>query len=356
MPGNKVSEIISNAIDYVQINLFTISNAVSASLPHIALKSFSDANLYMEIVLPQGRMAFGKAALAGIVQNAENADIKITARTVGAVSGRIAYELTVYNGQNIITNFYGPIGVSLPYTLMPWEDPDAVVAYSGNINGVQQVIRNSNYADGRVSFTTTSFSIKMVGYNPVAFNDITNHWARSPVTRAGARDLISGYPNGSFNPDAHVTRAEFIQLIYNVLNLPVHNPATSPSYIDVTDKMWYYNAIIATQNAGLLYGLSYPDGSFRPNDPITRQEMADVLAKIAVYYGVKPINNVSATIFTDYTEIWPHSVNAVEIAINSGLLNENGMGDGTFSPKGYVTRAQAATIQVLLLRIIGTLH
>jgi len=114
--------------------------------------------------------------------------------------------------------------------------------------------------------------------------------------------------------------------------------------------------VASAKQSGLLNGLVNGDNAFKPNEPLTRQEMALILANVAANKHVKSTNNVKATDFHDYTRINEHYVKAVELAINVGFLSENGMGDGNFSPHSYTTRAQAALIQTSMIRILGELE
>jgi roadblock/LC7 domain-containing protein len=241
--------------------------------------------------------------------------------------------------------------VTLPYTLLPGEDPSAVLIYYITADGTPQTMNNSRYENGQVIFTTNHFSAFMIGYNPVSFIDIAGHWGKDSIVWSGARKLVSGYPEGDFKPDDSTTRAEFIQMLYNALNLKVNINQENAVYTDVTSEMWFYGAVSAMKQAGLLEGIAYSDGSLKPGAPITRQEMAVILTNLAAVNNISKINNVKASQFTDYTDI--EYIYAVETAINAGFLNEFGMADGTFSPKSYVTRAQAAKIQSTVVRVLG---
>ena len=124
-----------------------------------------------------------------------------------------------------------------------------------------------------------------------------------------------------------------------------------PVYSDVTYDKWYYSAVTAARRLGLLNGIIF-DNMFKPNDPITRLEAADVLSKLAVSRRITPINNFRASYFSDFDEIYPSSMRAVELAVNAGFLNENGMGNGKFEPFGFITRAQVATIQITTVQVL----
>ena len=82
------------------------------------------------------------------------------------------------------------------------------------------MVQKCRYEDGRVIFTTTHFSFYIIGYNPVSFTDITEHPMKRLFEKAAARSLVVGYADGSLRPNKTVTRAEFVQMIINILDLP----------------------------------------------------------------------------------------------------------------------------------------
>jgi len=135
-------------------------------------------------------------------------------------------------------------------------------------------------------------------------------------------------------------------MIQNVLTLETH---TESLFADVTTG-WYLPAVSALEYAGLLDGLTV-NGMFLPNQPIQRQEMAVILANIAELYELDNVNKFAIAEFSDVTEA--HHSTAIETAVRVGLLSPAGMSDGSFSPEGFATRAQAAMIQMRLLEALN---
>jgi len=111
------------------------------------------------------------------------------------------------------------------------------------------------------------------------FADITNHWAQAFIAALADRGLISGFPDGSFQPDRPLTRAQFAALLVRSVDRP---PVRSPrSFRDVAANHWARAAIQQAWERGLLSG--YPDGSFRPDATIVR---ADVLVALVNGLGL----------------------------------------------------------------------
>lgn len=166
-----------------------------------------------------------------------------------------------------------------------------------------------------------------------SFRDISSHWAKSYILEAADKGIIAGYPDGTFLPDKPVTRAEFTKMVNNALG----NTASSAiSFSDVASVEWYYNEISRAIAAG--YAGGYDDGRFLPNNKITRQEAAVMLARIVPTYNY----GSSLRSYGDYSSVsdWAESC-------LSRIVGKKYMGaydDGKLHPLDSLTRAQAAKI------------
>ncbi|NMA52992.1 MAG: S-layer homology domain-containing protein, partial [Peptococcaceae bacterium] len=111
---------------------------------------------------------------------------------------------------------------------------------------------------------------------------------------------------------------------------------TATTFIDVPDTAWYAGYTAAAAGAGLVKG--YEDGSFRPHRPVTREELAVILVR-----GLELTARPGATLpFNDAEEVFTWAKDSVTIAAGCGLLH--GYPDGTFRPRGQVTRAESAVM------------
>lgn len=159
--------------------------------------------------------------------------------------------------------------------------------------------------------------------------DITNHWAKTTIQNWIDDDLISGYPNGTFRPDNYITRAEFMTLV----NKSNDFTTTKTIYFtDVKSSDWYYSTIKIASAAGYIGG--YPDGSMRPNNPITREEAATIIMKIKNLDS----DEYSANIFKD-DNLMKWSKGAIGSVVAEGIMV--GYPDGTFKPQNNIKRAEA---------------
>jgi hypothetical protein len=278
-------------------------------------------NNQLEIILPDGSVTFSVLAINGIFRDSDGGFTLSIVKQEELYNGRPLFELRIIdeNG-NQITEFDGNVEVSLPYELGPGENPNGIIVHHIGPDGVTMLKKNCRYENGKAIFTTNHFSSFVIAYNPVTFTDITVHLARSNIEQAGAKNLISGYSDKSFKPENYITRAEFIQLLYNALDLPyVEN--RYDRFPDVMEDSWFYQAVMAFIHTGLING--YTTGiMFEPDKQATRQEMLRVTANIAVKYNMQ-------------------SHCETEIA---SLIN---------TPGNHMTRAQATLLQLRVLRAVN---
>jgi N-acetylneuraminic acid mutarotase len=187
-------------------------------------------------------------------------------------------------------------------------------------------------------------SCKPDGDNSVQFKDMAGHWANQAVQNAYGCGVVKGFNDGTFHPNAQVTRAEFVTMLMNTV-LDSSEPAGSGEGFSDNSNIpaWAANAVAEAQGYGFVNG--FADDSFRPNEQVTRAELVTMLAKAA---GIKPLEADKVTgMFADADDIPAWAAGYVAALQEKALLQ--GRGDGKFEPTGHATRAEAA---VLLLRII----
>lgn len=173
------------------------------------------------------------------------------------------------------------------------------------------------------------------------FVDITNHWAKNDIEEMYKKGIVSGVTETTFEPDRPVTRAEFAALIVRALNL---NAATEgQQWKDVAANDWFASSVYAAANVGLIAGY---DGWFRPDDLITREEMAVVIAKAYAFKGGNPSSG-AIDMFADRNEISDWAYSYVDTTAAIGILK--GITPTTFGPSANATRAEATSLIKRLL-------
>jgi len=161
--------------------------------------------------------------------------------------------------------------------------------------------------------------------------DIDGHWAKDSIEHLIEMGAISGYPDNTFRPDNPITRAEFATVLVKAMGLPV---AGSKVFAD-TESHWAKEAISTAYAAGIISG--YNEQSFGPDDLITREQMAVMVAKAAGLTGAAPELE-----YTDSQQISAWAREFVARAAAEKLIS--GYPDNTFRPADNATRAEAVTV------------
>ena len=176
-------------------------------------------------------------------------------------------------------------------------------------------------------------------------NDIQGHWAEGHIKQLSAASVLGGYPDGSFRPDAPMTREEFVGCLVRVMKMPVTG-SVLPSYRDVGSDAWSYPVIETAVMAGVLVPGESVNSRLRPREPIPRAEAAQMI--------VRALNiPVQSTItgYDDGVNIPDSYRGYIRATRDYGLMS--GYPDGTFRPWNPVTRAEASVIMMRLLYETG---
>jgi hypothetical protein len=181
------------------------------------------------------------------------------------------------------------------------------------------------------------------------FSDMSKHWSRSIVAELAAKNIIDSSYGYNFIPEQKITRAEFAVMLSRGLGLQGNREAAQ-RFRDVQPSTQTGDYIGAAAKAGIITGNT--DGTFRPNDNITREQMAIMMIRALDYTGNSAtLSGTSATalsIFKDKAKIQNLSAEFVAKSVQSGIIL--GMPGGIFQPQGNATRAQGA---VMLQRMLS---
>ena len=168
-------------------------------------------------------------------------------------------------------------------------------------------------------------------------NDYESHWANEEIQLAFDADIVKGYLDGSFKPDNTITRAEFFEIVNNTFNF---NSMSEITYTDVENDDWYAPTIAKAKDAGYITG--YPDGSIQPKGNISREETAVIISNLN---GLTADSNTAN--YTDAASISDWSKEDIIAVGEAGMMI--GYPDGSFKPKAALTRAEALVAVVKLL-------
>ena len=194
--------------------------------------------------------------------------------------------------------------------------------------------------DGTYTFKQPNGKVKVeVTYKPVStpwsnpFTDVSqDDWYYEAVQFVQEEGLMNGCGSGNFAPNLQLSRAQLAQILFNKKGRP--GVDYLPDFSDVGGEAWYTGAVRWAASQGIVGG--YGDGTFGPDDPITREQLAVMLWR----YSGSPAATNKELHFTDEAEISSFALEALRWAVENGILN--GSGDGRLGPQGQATRAQVA--------------
>ncbi len=204
-------------------------------------------------------------------------------------------------------------------------------AHRIDIEGVRAVTASDN------PYTTTAHLITITHRRE--WSDLSQtDWADPYVQYLADQNVISGYPDGSFRPNALVTRAQFAKMVVLAMQWPLVTPAT-PSFSDVPADFWGYSYIETAASHGAIGG--YPDGTFRPNTDVTRAQVAKIIYLSRQWSRVEGNMSFNDVHSTDWFYNYVQAAGVSEIMA--------GYSDNTFRPNAPATRGQVAKILTLSL-------
>ena len=174
-----------------------------------------------------------------------------------------------------------------------------------------------------------------------SFSDVAGHWAGSAIGKAIQLGIVNGYPDGTFKPDEPMTRLQFAVLLVRALKVPASSLKTQ--FADNTDiPAWASSELAAAVQAGIIQG--YEDDTLRPNHEINRAEMITMLVR-----SLKPDNqSAGASLsFADSSEIPEWAKSSISFASSAGLVQ--GKEGNSFLPNDIASRAEAVTVIMRML-------
>lgn len=360
----------------------------------IALSSVAGANGYA-VELPAGALAGGGAdrrlelsTPLGTV--AVTSDMLSDAGSKGVVGGKVtlvlrvadqkawseasrelvgehpAIDVSLMSGGVPIdwSNDESPVVISVPYSPDANEaaHPEKLTIRFIDAQGMAHPVVSGRYdaAHGVVTFRTTHFSHYAVAFVDRRFADLgQTAWARDAVEALAARGIVEGRDDGSYDPAAPVSRADFLLLLVRMLELnaktggadaglvdvPAGQNDRAAEFTDVAAGAYYADAVRVGVALGIAGGSG--DGRFRPGETVSRQEAAALVARAlrSAGAGLPEGDAAALAAFADASEAAAYARTDLASLVSAGLLQGAG---GKLRPQGQLTRAEAA---VLLYRV-----
>lgn len=256
----------------------------------------------------------------------------------GALSGT-APTITAADGYVTIT---ANGAADIFYTIDETPATNSSIPYTTPVYQTGYTYRAVAYSHGR----TSSEAIATVLSNNAVFTDfVRSSWFYSAIESAVEYGIFSGRGNGKFEPNANITRAEFVMALANLAGADLSGYTSGSPFSDVQSySNTMHRAILWAYENGYVSG--FQDGTFRPSEVICREQMCVILANYA-----KIIPNEDSEGFADDSSISGWAKNAVYACRDHGLIS--GVGSNRFDPKSTATRSQACVVTVGLYEQIA---
>ncbi len=213
--------------------------------------------------------------------------------------------------------------------------------------------RGGKFNGGTVSFNALHTGTYSVMESNKTFKDAAKSWAKEYIEILVARGIADGIDGEHFAPQTAVTRGQMAAFLGRTLQL--EKTVGSAPFTDVGADAYYRGFVIALKQAGIISG--YEDGTFRPDQVVTREEMLTMVMKGYEYAtgltpaGLPEENHSIVEAFADEGQISKFARDSVEAASKLGLIS--GMPEGRFAPQELATRDQAAKVLIMLMELTG---
>jgi hypothetical protein len=296
-------------------------------LPKASAKEIADSGLELVVKSPVGDVSLGKDALTNIA--AKQGDmLEVILSDAGKTEAlpadkNNAFTLTVKVGDTALTDLGGTVAVALPYAKTADEDAELLTVYKLDADGTYTEVKDAKYDEkaGKATFATSETGSYVVSEWISPFEDIAKgDWYYKSVRYAYAKGIMNGTGEGSYAPQATLTRAMLVTILAREAGQSTEGGDT-----------WYARAL----EWGVASGLT--DGT-NPTGEITREQFAVMLWRQAG----SPRPGGGFGTYGDADEVSAWAEEAMAWAVETGLLT--GRTKTTLAPKGTATRAEAATI------------
>ncbi|MBD2866358.1 S-layer homology domain-containing protein, partial [Paenibacillus oceani] len=224
-------------------------------------------------------------------------------------------------------------------------EPDGILRHVP----LQVMVKENRHYAKASSMTNGSFALVS---HSAEFNDMKGHWAEQDTRDMGARMIVMGTGDNTYEPEREVTRAEFASILVRGLGLPLER-GTAP-FSDISQSAWFNDVVATAYTHRLLNG--FEDGTFHPEETITREQAMIMLSRAMTLTGLTAklpgqAADVAFRPYTDAAAVSDWALDGMASSIQAGVVQ--GKSGATLAPQDFVTRAEAATIIRRLLQLSG---
>jgi hypothetical protein len=214
----------------------------------------------------------------------------------------------------------------------------ATTVNGGSVFTPTEEVKGTLLPDG-ISIVKPSIGLKQ------SFKDMTTHWSGSYVTLLTRANVITGYPDGTYRPEVTLSKAEVITMLVKAFSKDFRSLKPEILPIDVKPTDWHYDFM----TYGSYLKLFALQGDLAlPNEPLTREKTANIMANMAMALKLNPEGGTSLT-FTDINHLSKTTQEDLLWLTKMGIFS--GYPDGTFRPNQVVTRAEASVLVIKMMQL-----
>ena len=216
-----------------------------------------------------------------------------------------------------------------------WENyPDTAVVFGDNPGpSLIRLLLDGHLDSAVVTCTLTAYGD--------LFTDVPeNAWYYDSVGEVVHKGLMNGTASYTFSPNTAVTRAMLTTVLYKLAGKPEVGDNLGYPYADVNANAYYAMPVYWARQNGLVTG--YPDGTFRPDAAISREQAAVLLYRLAEHLGIDTTARANLSAYADIAQLDAYAQDAMQWAVATGVLSGNA--DGTLAPQRSATRAETAAM------------
>ena len=312
----------------------TVTNGSAAVDP--ALGATVSQGEYAKVVIPANALKGNSLLTVDVQKVASPPAAPLNANAISDV-----YEFKI--GNNSTYSFASNVAITLSFnasTIGTGEVPILFyydeaqlewIKIGGTVSGSTITAQVNHFTKFAVLSIEKIAGIPVIANPDVTLNDIAGHWAEANINKLVAMGAVSGYSDGSFKPDANISRAEFVTVLVKAFKLETKGGKV----FEDTMNSWAKDYIATATAYGITNG--YNDQIFGANDLITREQMVVMVVKAA-----KLIPEAGAINFADSISISPWAQEAIATSIKKEIIK--GFSDNTVRPGNNATRGEAITV------------
>ncbi len=215
-------------------------------------------------------------------------------------------------------------------------------------DGTEEIIPDCCLTEDGVAFQVDGSATVRIEDRSIDFTDMANasDWSRDAVDYVSARGLLTGTGTDTFSPGKSITRGMAATVLFRLANTPEAGDGT---FTDVSEGRYFTEAVAWAAENEVVTG--YGDGTFKPSENITREQLATIIYRFAKLRGLDMTVSETLEDYGDAASVSRYAREAMAWCVENGIID--GVSDDTLSPRTGATRAQAAAMIMRLCQLMG---